>query len=109
MMSAALGRPERRNDSELPAQSWNSSQTSVGFGFVSIASAIADAIDFGSASTEAITPQKLRNWRRETPRLSSSSLVRKRFGGPCHRRPSLASDRLVWRCNQAFWWQVACR
>jgi hypothetical protein len=54
MMSAALGRPERRNDSELPAQSWNSSQTSVGFGFVSIASAIADAIDFGSASTEAI-------------------------------------------------------
>jgi hypothetical protein len=49
--SAAVGRPARRNDSVLPAQSWNSSQTSVGFSPLAIASAIFATALRGSANT----------------------------------------------------------
>ena len=40
MISATVGRDARRNDSVFPAQSWNSSQTSVGFAAVSTAFAM---------------------------------------------------------------------
>jgi hypothetical protein len=72
MMSAAVGRAERRNDSVLPAQSWNSSQTRTGFSLVWMASAIWPTVERGIARTEAMTPQKLMKSRLDTPLLSSS-------------------------------------
>jgi hypothetical protein len=71
-MSATVGRAARKNDSVLPAQSWNSSQTKVGFSLSSMALAIFAPSDLGRARTEAMRPQKPRKSLRETPRLSSS-------------------------------------
>src|SRR5450830_1050842 len=72
MTSAAVGRSARRKDSELPAQSWNSSQTITGFSVFAISEAILAPTLLGSARAEAMTPQKPMNSRRETPRRSSS-------------------------------------
>ena len=47
MISATLGEPERRNDSVLPAQSWNSSQTTIGFFTVCSALAMVVAAEAG--------------------------------------------------------------
>src|ERR1700693_4994726 len=78
MTSAAVGRSARRKDSVLPAQSWNSSQTSTGFSVLAISAAILAPTLLGSARAEAMTPQKPMNSRRETP-LRSSSLKNQLF------------------------------
>ena len=72
MISATVGRLERRNDSVLPAQSWNSSHTRVGFSAVSMAAAICAAKLRGRARAEAVAAQNPRNSRRDTPRAASS-------------------------------------
>ena len=57
----------------LPAQSWNSSQTSTGFSvFCDLGGDPGAATLLGRARAEAITPQKPMNSRRETPRRPSS-------------------------------------
>jgi hypothetical protein len=67
-----VGFVARRNDSVLPAQSWNSSQTTTGFTFFSSAAAILAPADRGSESAAATPAQKVKKLRRETPRLASS-------------------------------------
>ena len=73
-MSATVGRAARRNDSVFPQQSWNSSQTRIGFSVCWMALATCAESEAGRASAEVITVQKPRNSRRETPRRRSSSM-----------------------------------
>src|SRR5450759_2388090 len=71
-MSATVGLVALRNDSVFPAQSWNSSHTMTGFSAFRTASAILAPKTLGRARAVAITPQKLTNSRRDTPRWFSS-------------------------------------
>lgn len=56
----------------FPAQSWNSSQITVGFGLVSSAFAIFPIAERGRPSSAAIPAQNPTKSRREIPRVSSS-------------------------------------
>src|SRR5208282_1283947 len=92
-MSATVGWLARRNDSELPQQSWNSSQTRIGFASCSIAAAMARVAASGSPRTAAIDAQNPMNSRREMPRsLSSCETLLPIIVVP--RRQNLKSDRL---------------
>ena len=75
----------------FPAQSWNSSQTRIGFSVRSTASAICAAAVSGSASAAAIVAQKPRNSRRFTPRCASSVANHPRCALIRHLLPSRAS------------------
>ena len=75
----------------LPAQSWNSSQTSTGFSVFWTSAAIRAPTVLGRASAEAMTVQKPMNSRRDTPRRSSS--CRNQPSSPM--KTSAEVDRLV--------------
>ncbi len=73
--SATVGWLLRSIDSVLPAQSWNSSQTTTGLRLGSSrALTICGVIACGSASSAVIADANPRNRRRLTPRLASADI-----------------------------------